>query len=228
MKKKLNNSYFILRHGQTIHQTKKKPQIYKWPDKPPVKLTEKGVKQIKKVAKKLKKEKIDLIYSSDIYRTRQSAGIVAKELGLKVKFDKRLRDINLGIYRGGFKKDFYQDFPDPEERFSKKPPRGESWTMERDGIKVKTTFEISFKDTLNQIYTEKMTLEVNDKGEVKKFVQQKDLKFIFPQEFKLLIKMNRKFEFLGWWKGNCNTWHLDQPLEKVKSIEDNMVLLRRK
>jgi len=107
-------------------------------------------------------------------------------------------------------------------------PRGESWTMERDGIKVKTTFETSFKDTLNQIYTEKMTLEVNDKGEVKKFVQQKDLKFIFPQEFKLLIKMNRKFEFLGWWKGNCNTWHLDQPLEKVKSIEDNMVLLRRK
>jgi SAM-dependent methyltransferase len=107
-------------------------------------------------------------------------------------------------------------------------PRGESWTIERDGITVKTTFEINFKDTLNQIYTEKMTLEVNDKDEVKKFVQQEDLKFIFPQEFKLLIKMNGKFEFLGWWKGNCNTWHLDQPLEKVKSKEDNMVLLRRK
>lgn len=104
----------------------------------------------------------------------------------------------------------------------------ESWTMETDGIKVKTTFEMSFKDILNQIYTEKMTLEVNDKGEVKKFVQEEDLKFIFPQEFKLLIKINGKFEFLGWWKGNCNTWHLDQPLEKVKDIEDNMVLLRRK
>lgn len=104
----------------------------------------------------------------------------------------------------------------------------DSWTMETDGIKVKTTFEMSFKDILNQIYTEKMTLEVNDKGEVKKFVQEEDLKFIFPQEFKLLIKINGKFEFLGWWKGNCNTWHLDQPLEKVKDIEDNMVLLRRK
>jgi len=101
--------------------------------------------------------------------------------------------------------------------------------MERDGIEVKTTFEISFKDTLNQIYTEKMSLEVNDKGVVKKFVQQKDLKFIFPQEFKLLIKMNGKFEFLGWWKETFyDTWHLDQPLEKVKNIEDNMVLLRRK
>ncbi len=104
----------------------------------------------------------------------------------------------------------------------------QSWTMERNGITVKTSFEFHFKNILNQVYTEKMMLEVNDNGKRKRFVQEEDLKFIFPQEFKLLIKMNGKFEFLGWWKGNCNTWHLDQPLEKVKKIEDNMVLLRRK
>jgi hypothetical protein len=40
--------------------------------------------------------------------------------------------------------------------------------------------------------------------------------------------MNGKFEFLGWWKGDRNTWHLDQPLEKVKELNYNMVLLRRK
>ena len=104
----------------------------------------------------------------------------------------------------------------------------QSWTMERNGITVKTSFETHFKDILSQIYTEKVTLEVNDKGEMKKFVQEEDLKFIFPQEFKALIKLNGKFEFLGWWKGNCNTWHLDQPLEKVKDLGDNLVLLRRK
>jgi len=104
----------------------------------------------------------------------------------------------------------------------------QSWTMERNGITVKTSFEFHFKDILNQIYTEKMTLEVNDNGETKKFVQEEDLKFIFPQEFKALLKLNGKFEFLGWWKGNCNTWHLDQPLEKVENLGDNMVLLRRK
>jgi len=119
MKKKLNNQYFILRHGQTIHQTKNIKFIYNWPDNPPVKLTEKGEKQIKEVAEKLKKNKIDLIYSSDIYRTRQTAGIVTKRLGLKVNFDKRLRDINLGIYHGRPKKEFYQDFPNREERFIK-------------------------------------------------------------------------------------------------------------
>jgi hypothetical protein len=100
--------------------------------------------------------------------------------------------------------------------------------MKRDGVKVKTSFESYFKDVLSQVYTEKLTLEVDDNGERKKFAQQEDLKFIFPQEFKTLLKLNRKFEFLGWWKGNCNTWHLDQPLERTENLADNMVLLRRK
>lgn len=106
-------------------------------------------------------------------------------------------------------------------------PGGESWTTERDGITVKTTFEISFKDILKQIYTQKMILEVDDNGE-KKFVHKEDLKFIFPQEFKMLIEINGKFEFLGWWRGNCNVWHLDDPLENAEKLDDNMVLLRRK
>jgi len=106
--------------------------------------------------------------------------------------------------------------------------REQSWTMERNGITVKTSFELHFKDILNQIYTEKTEMEVNDHGQTSKFIQEEDLKFIFPQEFKTLVKLNGKFEFLGWWKGNCNAWHLDQPLENVKDLGDNMVLLRRK
>ncbi|MBX5328317.1 MAG: class I SAM-dependent methyltransferase [Candidatus Bathyarchaeota archaeon] len=104
----------------------------------------------------------------------------------------------------------------------------QSWSMERDGISVEATFETHLKDVLNQIYTEEITLVVNDHGKVKRFTQRENLKFIFPQEFKTLIKLNGKFEFLGWWKGNCNTWHLDQPLEKAENLNDNMVLLRRK
>ncbi len=104
----------------------------------------------------------------------------------------------------------------------------QSWTMKRNGITVKTTYESHFKNILNQIYTEKITIEVNDNGKRKRFVHKEDLKFIFPQEFKTLIKLNGKFEFLGWWKGNSNAWHLDKPLEKVKNLDDNAVLLRRK
>lgn len=104
----------------------------------------------------------------------------------------------------------------------------QTWKMEKDGKTVETTFEFEFRDILKQIYTEKITLEVNHNGKRKRFVQEEDLKFIFPQEFETLIKLNGKFEFLGWWKGNCDTWHLDQPLERVKDLEDKMVLLRRR
>jgi hypothetical protein len=44
----------------------------------------------------------------------------------------------------------------------------------------------------------------------------------------LAARANGKFEFVGWWKGNCNTWLLDEPLEKAKDLANNMVLLRRK
>ena len=105
----------------------------------------------------------------------------------------------------------------------------QSWTMEKEGVTVNTTYSFAYwKDVMNQIYTERGTLEVNDHGRAKRLVSEEDLKFIFPQEFKTLLRLNGKFEFIGWWKGNCNTWHLDQPLEKAKDLSDNMVLLRRK
>ena len=124
-----NNQYYILRHGQTIYQTEKKEWTYPWPEKKPVLLTKIGQEQIKKAAKELKKKKIDLIYSSDFNRTRQTAEIVAKELGVRIIFDKRLRDINLGIYQGNSKKEkFYSDFPKTCENFyGRKPLKGENW-----------------------------------------------------------------------------------------------------
>jgi SAM-dependent methyltransferase len=107
-------------------------------------------------------------------------------------------------------------------------PAKQSWTMKRDGITVKTIYQSRFVDVLSQICTEELTLEVNDHGRRKRFSNLRKLKFIFPQEFKTLVKMNASFEFLGWWKGNCNTWHLDQPLERAQKLQDNMTLLRRK
>jgi SAM-dependent methyltransferase len=104
----------------------------------------------------------------------------------------------------------------------------QSWTIERNGTTVKTTFETHLRDVLNQVYTGKLSFEVDDNGKRKEFVHEEHAKFIFPQEFKALIELNGQFEFLGWWKGNCNTWYLDKPLEKVKDLDDNMILLRRK
>jgi SAM-dependent methyltransferase len=105
----------------------------------------------------------------------------------------------------------------------------QSWDMERNGIKVKTTYKNHWKDMLKQIYTEEIVIEVNDHGKEMRFESIEDLKFIFPQEFKALIELYGKFEFLGWWEGTESTWYLDKPLEKAKPLSNiNMVILRRK
>lgn len=122
----MNNKYFLLRHGQTIYQTEKKALLYPWPDFV-TGLTKKGEKQIKKVAKQLKNKKTELIYSSDFLRTRQTAEIVAKILGLKIIFDKRLRDINLGIFQEGKTDEYRKFFISKKQKFFKRPPEGESW-----------------------------------------------------------------------------------------------------
>ncbi len=107
--------------------------------------------------------------------------------------------------------------------------REQSWTIEKDAITVKTTFNIQWTDILNQIYTERLMLEVDDDGEKRRYVSEEDLKFIFPQEFRALVKLNGEFEFLGWWEGTESTWFLDKPLEKSKQPSNiNMTLLRKK
>jgi isoleucyl-tRNA synthetase len=63
-------------------------------------LTETGVRQIEEAAEKLKDEKIELIISSDLDRTKQTAGIVAEKLGIEIIYDERLRETNVGECEG--------------------------------------------------------------------------------------------------------------------------------
>jgi isoleucyl-tRNA synthetase len=127
-KKFSKNRYFILRHGES-EMNVKDILISKLPEKIPCPLTKKGRDQIKKVAKKLKKEKIDLIFSSDLKRTKETAEILAKELGAKIIFDKRLRDIQFGIFEGKTLKEYRSFWKSYEERFKKAPKGGENYNQ---------------------------------------------------------------------------------------------------
>lgn len=117
-----------------------------------VRLTPAGIRQILSVAKKLERKRINLIFSSDYLRTRQTARIVADTLGLKVILDKRLRDTNLGVYHGKSKADFYKNFP-IETRFKKGPKNGESWDDVRKRV-------VSFFKSIEKKYRGKNILVV--------------------------------------------------------------------
>ncbi|MBI3631270.1 MAG: histidine phosphatase family protein [Candidatus Staskawiczbacteria bacterium] len=101
---KLNNKYYILRHGEAISNIK--GIVSSWPEKFNNHLTLRGKEQIKKSAGKLKSltakanKKLDLIFSSDLLRAKQTAEIVSQRLKLKPKFDKRLREIGFGDLNG--------------------------------------------------------------------------------------------------------------------------------
>jgi len=87
----------LIRHGET-KEGKKGVLLGRLPGI----LSVKGKKEIKTVAEKIKKSKLDpeIIFSSDLNRAKQSAIIISKILVLKIKYDKLLRERAGGIAEG--------------------------------------------------------------------------------------------------------------------------------
>lgn len=105
--------------------------------------------------------------------------------------------------------------------FDPKFLKSQSWTMKEKGIKVKTTYKITPKNSLKQIVSQNFSLEVDDNGHKLKLINQADLKIIFPEELQLLIEKNGKFEFIGFFERYS--------VKRLKDISpENIVLLRKK
>ncbi len=100
---------------------------------------------------------------------------------------------------------------------------GDSWEMERNGIKVKTTVSWKAINRVEQTFEETIILDVNDHGEKRSIVGKEVKKAIYPQEFLCLVSVFKHFEFVGWW----NNWDLQQPLEQANKIDRPIALIRR-
>lgn len=88
-------TFYIVRHGETEWNIKGIIQGHK--DSP---LTKQGVGQAKQVAKLFKKVKFDEIFSSDLFRAKRTAEIIALEKKMAVKTNKLLRERLLGRFQG--------------------------------------------------------------------------------------------------------------------------------
>lgn len=119
------NQYFFMRHGEAtsnidnicVSRDTKQYTSH---------LTRKGIGQVQKIANLLKKEKIDFIFSSPIERAKETAIIVASVIGVKVVFDKRIAEINVGVYNGKHVSEYGEFLKESGDDFKKIPPRGES------------------------------------------------------------------------------------------------------
>lgn len=117
------NHYWALRHGESENV------IFNIIDSGDqhCKLTPKGREEAVAAAKKLAHEKIDMIFASDLDRTKETAEIVSKALGIPVHFDPRLRELNLGALSGKPGSAYREMFPDLAQRLIEKPEGGESY-----------------------------------------------------------------------------------------------------
>ncbi|MBI2024156.1 class I tRNA ligase family protein [Candidatus Giovannonibacteria bacterium] len=111
----------LMRHGEAMHNVEKLTTIDPENDSDD-KLTEAGIKAAGEAAKKLKKEKIDVIVSSPSYRTKETAEIVRRVIGFSdFETDKDLYEILVMGFAGKPLSEYRGAFESDEERFTKRP-----------------------------------------------------------------------------------------------------------
>jgi len=96
----------------------------------------------------------------------------------------------------------------------------QSWTMRRGGIRVKTLYQTTTADAVEQTYHEHLTLRVTDRGRKHMLKAEERRKAFFPQEFLALVRAQKRFEFVGWF----NNFHFR---ERPRPSGRQAVLLRK-
>lgn len=119
------NKYFIMRHGEAESNVSRKVTC----DPTGNGLTEVGRIQVQKSALGLKSNGITLMVSSDYTRVKETAEIVAGEIGYslnKIVYDPRLREVNFGVYNNESLENYHGHFKTQLERFYVRPEGGEN------------------------------------------------------------------------------------------------------
>jgi alpha-ribazole phosphatase len=120
---------FLIRHGEV---TWNKQACYTgWTD---LALTEKGVSQAERLAERLKSERLDAVYCSDLERSRVTAEVIASLHGLTPIVDPDLRELNYGKWEGVAEADLPRQYPALYQDWVTNPagisvPDGESFSQ---------------------------------------------------------------------------------------------------
>ncbi|MEK7673933.1 MAG: Sua5/YciO/YrdC/YwlC family protein [Patescibacteria group bacterium] len=119
------NKYFLMRHGEAIANERNIISSY-YPERFKNSLTKRGEQQVLKKIEQLKKYKIDLIVASPFLRTKQTAKIISEKLKIPVIYDKRLKEINCGIFEGQDWTPYNKFAKKIIDRYKNRIPKGES------------------------------------------------------------------------------------------------------
>ncbi len=107
-KDKPKNMYYVMRHGQAWSNVN---NILDKGTNLDNHLTEEGMSQATDAALSVKDKGIDMIIASPVLRGKETAEIVGGILGVKVEFDERLREYDMGIYDGKTRDEYFASLP---------------------------------------------------------------------------------------------------------------------
>jgi alpha-ribazole phosphatase len=125
---------FLVRHGEITTSRE-----WRYVGHLDVDLTETGMRQMKRIGERLKTERVDVLLSSDLQRTRKGAELIGTIIGIKPQSNAAFREINLGEWEGLTRDEIVERFPaDFEERSQNLPnfriKNGESFADLQDRV----------------------------------------------------------------------------------------------
>ena len=96
----------LVRHGETPWNRERRLQGHL-----DIGLNEAGQRQAGAVGRRLARERIDALYTSDLQRARQTAEAITRATGLAAQADDRLRERSYGVFEGHCIDDLARHFP---------------------------------------------------------------------------------------------------------------------
>lgn len=85
----------LVRHGETFWNKESRFQ-----GSADIELSPEGVKQAESLAERFADVRLDMIYASDLQRAEKTADIVAKQHGININTEARLREADFGVWEG--------------------------------------------------------------------------------------------------------------------------------
>jgi len=97
----------LARHGETDWNRERR-----WQGHSDTPLNDAGREQARALALELADERLDALYSSDLARSAETAEIVGGALGLAVRLDRRLREVDVGEWSGLTRGEVEERYPE--------------------------------------------------------------------------------------------------------------------
>lgn len=107
---------YLIRHGETEFN-----RLGVFRGRYEVELNERGRKQAEEIAGALAGEGIGALYAGPLKRTRETAGIIARRLGLECSVDEGFNNILLGEWQGVPKETIKRDYPEAWRQWQTAP-----------------------------------------------------------------------------------------------------------